>query len=48
MGAFKIKTNFYYKYKQLVKLFLKIACNTGISMDTFKIKHNFCHKSINN
>ena len=30
---------------QIIK---KIACNTCIRIDTFKIKYNFYHKNINN
>ena len=29
-------------------IFNKIACNTYIHIDTFKIKHNFYYKNINN
>ena len=31
-----------------MKLIFFKAYNTCIGMDTFKIKHNFCHKNINN
>ena len=33
---------------KIVFNFKKIACNTCIRIDTFKIKYNFYHKNINN
>ena len=49
MQIIEIKHKFYYKkinISQIIKK--KIACNTCIYIDTFKIKHNFNHKNINN
>ena len=44
----KLDTIFIIKYKLLVKLLKKKAYNTCIRINTFKIKHNFYHKNIEN
>jgi len=48
MDVLKLNTIFIIKkiVSQIIKK--KIACNTYICIDTFKIKHNFYHKIINN